>query len=51
MPIEIRLLGPLEVLVDGRPVGLGTTQQRALLAMLALHAGTAVRVVTSRSVV
>ncbi len=44
MPIEIRLLGPLEVLVDGRPVGLGTAQQRALLALLALHAGTAVRV-------
>ncbi len=44
MPIEIRLLGPLEALVDDEPVELGTSQQRTLLALLALHAGTAVRV-------
>jgi DNA-binding SARP family transcriptional activator len=44
MPIEIRLLGPLEALVDDEPVDLGTSQQRTLLALLALHAGAAVRV-------
>jgi DNA-binding SARP family transcriptional activator len=43
MAIEIRLLGPLEALVDGEPVELGPPQQRTLLALLALHAGTAVR--------
>lgn len=44
MPIEIHLLGPLEALVDEEPVELGTSQQRTLLALLALHAGTAVKV-------
>ena len=44
MPIEIHLLGPLEALVDDEPVDLGTSQQRTLLALLALHAGTAVKV-------
>ena len=44
MPIEIHLLGPLEALVDDEPVELGTSQQRTLLALLALHAGTAVKV-------
>ena len=43
MAIEIRLLGPLEVLVDSERVDLGTSQQRTLLALLALHAGSAVR--------
>jgi DNA-binding SARP family transcriptional activator/DNA-binding beta-propeller fold protein YncE len=43
MAIEIRLLGPLEALVDGRRVDLGSPQQRTLLALLALHAGTPVR--------
>jgi YVTN family beta-propeller protein len=37
--MDVHLLGPVEVLVDGRPVELGTTKQRALLAMLALDAG------------
>src|SRR5690348_14322700 len=37
-----RLLGPLEVVVDGRPVPLGGPKQRALLAMLLLHRGRAV---------
>lgn len=37
--MDVHLLGPLEVLVDGRPVPLGATKQRALLAMLALQAG------------
>jgi DNA-binding SARP family transcriptional activator/DNA-binding beta-propeller fold protein YncE len=43
MAIEIRLLGPLEVSIDGRPVELGSPQQRTLLGLLALHAGSAVR--------
>ena len=43
MAIEIRLLGPLEVLVDSERVELGSPQQRTLLALLALHAGSAVR--------
>ena len=37
--MDVRLLGPVEVLVDGTPVALGATKQRALLAMLALDAG------------
>lgn len=36
--VEFRLLGPLEVRVDGRALSLSGTQQRALLAMLLLHA-------------
>ena len=46
MAIEICLLGPLEAVVDGAPVELGPPQQRTLLALLALHAGTAVRLRT-----
>jgi DNA-binding SARP family transcriptional activator/class 3 adenylate cyclase/tetratricopeptide (TPR) repeat protein len=37
--VEFRVLGPLEVLAEGRPVALGGTKQRALLAVLLLHAG------------
>ena len=36
---EIRLLGPVEALVDGAPVTLGGVKQRAALAVLALHGG------------
>ena len=36
--LRFRLLGPLEVLRDGRPVGLGGERQRALLALLLLRA-------------
>jgi DNA-binding SARP family transcriptional activator len=36
--VEFRLLGPLEAAVDGAPVALGPPQQRALLALLLLHA-------------
>jgi Transcriptional regulatory protein, C terminal/Bacterial transcriptional activator domain len=36
--LEIRVLGPIEVLRDGRPVPLGGARQRALVADLALHA-------------
>jgi predicted ATPase/DNA-binding SARP family transcriptional activator len=38
--VEFRILGPLEVLDDhGRPLILGGAKQRALLAVLLLHAG------------
>jgi DNA-binding SARP family transcriptional activator len=36
--VEFRILGPLEVLDDGRPVVLGGSKQRVLLAILLLHA-------------
>ena len=35
--MDIRLLGPIEASLDGRPVALGTPQQRAVLAMLSLQ--------------
>ncbi len=38
MGIEFRILGPLEVRVDGTPVAVGGPRQRALLAMLLLSA-------------
>src|SRR5262249_22533356 len=38
-PVEYRILGPLEVWHDGRQVSLGGGHQRALLALLLLHAG------------
>ena len=41
---QVRLLGPLEVTIDGRSVAPGTRKQRALLAMLALRANTVVPV-------
>jgi DNA-binding SARP family transcriptional activator/tetratricopeptide (TPR) repeat protein len=37
--VEFRILGPLEVLDDGRPVALAGGRGRALLALLILHAG------------
>ena len=37
--MDLRLLGPIEASVDGRPVTLGPPKQRAVLAMLALEAG------------
>jgi predicted ATPase/class 3 adenylate cyclase/DNA-binding winged helix-turn-helix (wHTH) protein len=36
--MDFRILGPLEVLDEGRPVALGGSKQRALLAVLLLHA-------------
>ena len=39
---EFRLLGPLEVVVDGRPVSLGGEKPRALLAFLLLERNRAV---------
>jgi YVTN family beta-propeller protein len=37
--VQIRILGDLELVQDNRRVPLGSHQQRAVLAMLALHAG------------
>ena len=35
--MDFRLLGPLEVLADGRPLALGGPKQRGVLALLLLH--------------
>jgi predicted ATPase/DNA-binding SARP family transcriptional activator len=40
--MEFGILGPLEATEDGRPLALGGTKQRSLLAMLLLHANEAV---------
>src|SRR3954451_22799376 len=40
--VEFRLLGPVEVCCRGRPVEMGGAQQRALLALLLIHANRAV---------
>src|SRR4051812_30743923 len=40
--MELLVLGPLEVRTDGRQVPLGAAKQRAVLAMLALHANSTV---------
>ena len=42
MAVEIRLLGRVDALVDGRSLPLGAPKQRAVLAMLALRANRAV---------
>jgi DNA-binding SARP family transcriptional activator len=42
--VEFRILGPLEVCRDGRPVHIGGAKERALLAILLLHAGEPVSV-------
>lgn len=39
MGLEFRVLGPLEVVLDGGPVSLGGRKQRAVLALLLLEAG------------
>jgi DNA-binding SARP family transcriptional activator/DNA-binding beta-propeller fold protein YncE len=36
--VDFRLLGPFDVVENGRSVGLGGAKQRALLAILAIHA-------------
>jgi DNA-binding SARP family transcriptional activator len=41
---DVRLLGPLEVTLDGRPIRLGATKQRALFTMLALRTNSVVSV-------
>ena len=35
--LEVRVLGPVEVLVNGRPLALDSPKQRSLLAFLAIH--------------
>ncbi len=40
--MELRVLGPVEATVGGRRVPLGAVKQRAVLAMLALHANSTV---------
>jgi DNA-binding SARP family transcriptional activator len=42
--VEFRILGPLEVRHEGRPVHIGGAKERALLALLLLHAGEPVSV-------
>src|SRR5215217_6408181 len=42
--LEFRMLGPLDVLDDGRTIGLGGARQRAVLAILLLHRGETVSV-------
>src|SRR4029077_1050010 len=44
MPLRFLLLGPLEVREDGREIRLGAGRQRALLALLLLHANERVSV-------
>ena len=36
--MEFQILGPLEVLEDGRPLALGRLKERTVLAVLLLHA-------------
>ncbi len=40
--MQFAVLGPLQVSLNGSPVGLGGPKQRALLAFLLLHANTVV---------
>jgi DNA-binding SARP family transcriptional activator len=42
--MDVRILGPLEVWVAGRSLALGGTKQRAVLAMLVLHANQVVAI-------
>src|SRR5919204_6831622 len=42
--VEFRILGPLEVWREGRPVRIEGAKERALLAFLLLHAGEPVSV-------
>ena len=44
--VEVAVLGPVEVELDGRAVDLGTPKQRALVAALALSGGRPVSVDT-----
>jgi DNA-binding SARP family transcriptional activator len=38
MPMSFGVLGPLEIVVDGRTVSVGPGRQRSLLVTLLLHA-------------
>ena len=42
MSVEYRVLGPLEVIVDGRQARLGPPKQRAMLALLVCRPNTLV---------
>lgn len=42
MRLDIRTLGPLEVLLDGQRIDVGTRKQRALMALLVINRGRAV---------
>lgn len=42
--IDVRLLGPVEATLDGRPLHLGAAKQRAVFAILALRANSVVAV-------
>src|SRR5215204_3603744 len=42
--MHLQLLGPVEATLDGRRIPLGARKQRAVLAMLALHANETVSV-------
>ena len=42
--MEIRVLGPVEIEVGGRPVALGAPKQRAVLSLLALQASSTVSI-------
>ncbi|HYZ46683.1 MAG TPA: winged helix-turn-helix domain-containing protein, partial [Actinomycetota bacterium] len=42
--MDFRILGPLEVVQEGRSLPLGAAKQRALLAILVLHANQVVSV-------
>src|SRR2546421_12307328 len=44
IPVEFGILGPLEVLRDGQAVEVGATKQRALLAVLLIHANRVVSI-------
>lgn len=44
MGLDLHLLGPVTATVDGRPIPLGATKQRAVLAMLALRPNATVSV-------
>ncbi len=37
--VELRVLGPVEILVDGRPLTLDSPKQRSLLTFLSIHVG------------
>ncbi len=39
LPVQFRMLGPLQVEHEGHPLDLGRPKQRALLALLLVHAG------------
>lgn len=45
-PLEVRLLGPLEVVAHGTPGDIGGARRGAVLAMLALHGGRVVPIET-----